>query len=51
MHTKSEIEMEIEVMPANEGDCMLITIEKEDIQIVMRKIRIGRMSYKRGHVL
>ena len=30
MYKKSEIE--IEVLPANEGDCILITIEKEDIK-------------------
>ena len=29
MYKKSEIE--IEVLPANEGDCILITIEKEEI--------------------
>ena len=33
MYKKSEIE--IEVLPANEGDCILITIEKEDIHILI----------------
>lgn len=33
MCKKSEVE--IEVLPANEGDCILITIEKEDIHILI----------------
>lgn len=33
MYKKSEIE--VEVLPANEGDCILITIEKEDIHILI----------------
>lgn len=28
-------EIEIEVLPANEGDCILITNEKEDIHILI----------------
>lgn len=51
MHKESESEIEIEVLPANEGDCILIKAVKEDIHILIdggtdRQVIFGRFTFK-----